>query len=157
MRLKGEDGTSFELKIEGYQFPEIQDDRWDSNWLVVSGRVAHPRGNWSFRHACLTTFELEQLARWFDTVAVGKPKSAEGYFTEPNLEFRYVKGPAAVDVRLGHECAPPRLASRDARLEGVVLRFPLTQNDPKEAARSLREYIKKFPPRGPLEGAEGAA
>lgn len=48
MRLKGEDGTSFELKIEGYQFPEIQDDRWDSNWLVVSGRVAHPAGTGAF-------------------------------------------------------------------------------------------------------------
>lgn len=30
-------GATFDLIIEGYQFPEITTDDWDSNWLMVRG------------------------------------------------------------------------------------------------------------------------
>ncbi len=149
MRFRADDGIFLELKILGYQFPDTTDDRWDANWLTVEGSVKHPRGGWTFSDACLTTFELEQLARWFDGVSQSEPDPDLGYFTEPCIEFRYVNLPEpTVEIRLAYECAPPCLQSRDERLEGVTLRFPLRLNNPKETASSARLYLAKFPERG---------
>jgi len=149
MRLVDHDRITLELVIDGYQFPEIENDRWDSNWLMVTGRVEHPRGAWSFREPCLTAFEVEDLAGWLDGVASGEADARAGYFTEPNLEFRYLKHPEpAIEVSLGYESAPPW-----ARREAVTLRFPIAMNDPKAAARALRGYLQIFPPRGLTGGA----
>ena len=62
------------LDIVGYQFPDAH-DYWDSNWLTVAGIAKHPKGSWQFTDPCLTTFELDQLALWFDGVALGKSYS----------------------------------------------------------------------------------
>jgi hypothetical protein len=148
MRFQDEAGTFLEIKIVGYQFPSTNDERWDANWLIVEGSVMHPRGGWTFSDACLTTFELEQLARWFNDVAQSQPNPHDGYFTEPCIELRYVGLPEpAVEVRLACECAPPWLQSRDERLEGVMLKFPIRLNDPREAASSARMYLTRFPER----------
>jgi hypothetical protein len=154
MKLQGEDGAMFDLTIDGYQFPEIETDYWDSNWLMVRGQVNHPRGNWIFRDPCLTTFELEQLAIWLDGVANGVANPADGYFTEPNLHFEYVTIPVpAIQVTFGYESAPPWLATDDARLDGAIVRFPLALNDLRVVSRSLRADLVKFPIRGVPDGS----
>jgi hypothetical protein len=152
MMFQGEDRTFLEFKVVGYQCPGATDERWDSNWLIVEGSVKHPRGAWSFSDACLTTFELEQLARWFDGVAQSQPDASDGCFTEPCVEFRYVSFPEpTVEVRLAYECAPPWQQSHDERIAGVVLRFPLRLNNPREIASSARRYHATFPERSPDE------
>jgi hypothetical protein len=146
MRLEDDQGRTFELSIDAYQFPE-SDEYWDANWLVVCGRVTHPRGAWTFRDPCLTTFELEQLAKWFDGVADGNVDKAIGYFTEPNLHFEYVPAPRpAIKLTFAYESCPPWL-ERDKRLEGTIVIFPLALNDPREASRSLRTLLVQFPVR----------
>lgn len=140
------DGVSLELQVLGYQFPDEKSD-WDPNWLIVAGSITHPRGSWRFTDPCLTTFELEQLAKWFEDAAQGKPNPAEGYFTEPCLEFRLVRGPQlAIEVILAHECAPPWLTG-DERLGGFALQFPIPPMDPMELARAARKFLVKFPER----------
>jgi hypothetical protein len=68
----------------------------------------HPRGPWRFQDACLTTFELRQLAEWLDGVAQGVPDPDFGYFTEPGLRLDYCSEPEpAVSLTLALECAPP--------------------------------------------------
>jgi hypothetical protein len=141
------EGVELSLDIVGYQFSYTR-EYWDANWLMVGGSVTHPKGSWQFTDPCLTTFELDQLATWFDGAASGDPDPDNGYFTEPDLEFRYVKEPeAAIDVVLAHECAPPWL-DRAGKKEGLVLRFLLSMNDPRELAASARRSIANFPIRG---------
>lgn len=38
MKLTGA-GTAFELRIVGYEFPEIIGEKYDSNWLLIEGHV----------------------------------------------------------------------------------------------------------------------
>ena len=114
MRLTGE-GIELSLGVLGYQFPD-EIDYWDANWLIIEGAVAHPQGSWRFRDACLTSFELRQLAEWLDGVARGDPDADSGYFTEPCLEFRYASEPEpAIDVILAHECAAVAEPCREER------------------------------------------
>src|SRR4051812_31809248 len=89
MRFIDGKGTALSLTILGYQFPEATMEEWDDGWLMVSGEVEHPNGAWRFVDACLTTFELLQLAGWFESAAAGAPDLDASYFTEPCLEFRY--------------------------------------------------------------------
>ncbi len=154
MKLRARDGTAFELTVEGYQFPEISDDRWDSNWLIICGRVEHPRGGWTFRDPCLTTFELDRLAGWFEGVARSDPRRDAVYFTEPNLDFRYVREPeAAIEVRLGYESGPPWAKSGTERPGSTTLCFPLAESPPQQAAQGLRAELSRFPARGPNDAA----
>ena len=148
MKLVGRDETSLELSTSGYQFPDIEDDRWDSNWLIVSGRVRHRRGSWTFSDPCLTTFEVEQLASWLDHVHTGRPDPDLCYFTEPNLCFRYTReAEPTIEVRIAHESAPPWLVG-EIRLAGVALEFPVAMNDARVAATELRRFTSSFPVRG---------
>lgn len=52
------------LSIVQYQFPQTDDDEWDSNWLVVMGRACVSGRQWQFKEPCLTTFEAQRLANW---------------------------------------------------------------------------------------------
>lgn len=40
MILQSRDFSAFELRVAGYQFPDIESDEFDANWLVVEGLVA---------------------------------------------------------------------------------------------------------------------
>jgi hypothetical protein len=147
MKLNDDQGATLELAIVAYQFPE-SDECWDANWLVVHGQITHAQGAWTFRDPCLTTFELEQLAAWFDGVAVGRPDPGSGYFTEPNLHFEYAPLPTpTIRVKLAYESAPPWLSERVERLDGAVMTFPVALNDPAEVSRCLRAWLTRYPVR----------
>jgi hypothetical protein len=47
MRLEVSNGNSLALHIDGYEFGRSA-DRFDSNWLVVSGDVQLPPLQWRF-------------------------------------------------------------------------------------------------------------
>ena len=54
MKLQSKNGNSFSLEIVGYQFPEITDCDYDSNWLVIQIAVTNPDGTWTARDpSCL--------------------------------------------------------------------------------------------------------
>ena len=153
MTLHGERGATFRLSIDGYQFPETTDDRWDANWLFVRGHVQHAQGEWTFRDPCLTTFEVQELAEWLDSIGEGQTSSQECSFTEPNLRFEYVdEGTPAIVARFAHESAPP-WQLREERFVGTAQIFPVALNDLTRAASDLRAFLRQFPERGEAGGA----
>jgi hypothetical protein len=60
--LQSRDFSAFELRVAGYQFPDIESDEFDANWLVVEGLVAPADERaWKFRDPALLTWEVEGL------------------------------------------------------------------------------------------------
>jgi hypothetical protein len=113
---------------------------------MVRGTVEDPLGKWTFRDPCLTTFEVEQLAGWFESVAEGEADGDSGYFTEPNRRFEFISIPTpAALVTFAHESGPPWMAKSEKRLEGVAIGFPTSLNEPRESARSLRAMLARYP------------
>jgi hypothetical protein len=149
MRLKANSGNGLELIILRYQFPDVHEDRWDSNWLVLSGKVSTSDGNsWHFTEPAVTTFELADLADWLRDVALRENTFEEFEFTEPNLAFFVANDPVpTLRVRLAHESAPP-WATDQERLSGVFVDFPLEEADVAVAADELRDALNDFPIRG---------
>ncbi len=92
MRLEGPDGSLVQLSVIGYEFPALETEEYDSNWLLVRIRVVHPRGQWNAVSPCLLTYELKDLADWFDSIARGQAVKTEADFLEPNLSFRLGSG-----------------------------------------------------------------
>ncbi|WP_146211287.1 WapI family immunity protein [Quadrisphaera granulorum] len=84
MILRGDDGAEVELRLAGYQFPDatVDDDgdEWDANWLLVAGRVRTARGTeWSFVDPALTTWEVAEVADWWERAGRGQVAPATAW------------------------------------------------------------------------------
>jgi hypothetical protein len=148
MRITNASGDELLLVIVRYQFPDVHEDRWDSNWLIVNGTVAAAGEKWVFTEPCVTTFELADLADWLDEVAANGSEPAAFEFTEPHLKFTYVPRPRpAVQVTLAHESAPASLSDVERR-HGVTVEFPLSVQETATFADEIRQALREYPIRG---------
>jgi hypothetical protein len=148
VRLAAHGGNEVQLVILSYQHPDVHEDRWDSNWLLVSGTVATAGQKWTFSAPCVTTFELAELADWFDELSADGRAPGQFDFTEPHVRFAYVPWPKrTLQLTLTGEGAPPQtsLQGRDAT---VTLDFPLSEADASDFAGQIRDALADFPPRG---------
>jgi hypothetical protein len=148
MKLKADSGNAFEAVVLGYEHPNVTEDWWDSNWLIVNGKVTTPDTSWRFVEACVTTFELAHLADWLHALGNGSAPQPECGFAEPNLLFSYSRVPAPVlRVRFAHASAPPA-TNDDLRARGTTLEFPLPDVNLEEFVADLRNVLIDYPIRG---------
>jgi hypothetical protein len=148
MRLQSIDGaTTFDLEIVRYQFPELESDEWDSNWLVISGSVVSAARSWNFFDPCLVTMEAHDLANWLAALANGRPTKERIFFTEPNLSFEAVAADAQsaeLRVYFSLESKPPNV---EAEIDEFFELFKIARNDLAQAARDLCRSLRRFPVR----------
>ncbi len=134
MRFLGNHGSSLELSVVGYQFPELEGVPWDSNWLVIAGRAELDGRQWKFRDSCLLTGEASDLADWLEARSKDTSEDSEIDFLEPYLYFRWSQG--ALLVRLGPWTSGDKVE---------YLRFSPSSDELMSAASSLREDLRKYP------------
>ncbi|MCX5790533.1 MAG: hypothetical protein NTX64_18830 [Elusimicrobia bacterium] len=144
LKLSGDAGEAFSLDIRSYQYPELTNADWDSEWLLVEGTVRQPKGQWEFYEPCLTTFELRSLGKWLRAVAGGE-QPGEIHFTEPNLRFSCRDD--SICVWCAHEAAPPWASENEKFGDGVCFIFPIGKNDVSAAAQAVETLVKEFPVR----------
>ncbi len=148
MRLIHPNGCHFGLEIVGYQFPELANTDYDSNWLEIAIDVAHTRGRWNAVDPALLTYEVESLAEWLSDIAAGRRDNRSQWFLEPCLSFQVPDDPGRDEelvVEFSHEFQPP-WASGDLD-EPHTLAFPLQELDLSAASMSLREQLAVYPQR----------
>lgn len=88
MTFTGIDNQTVELKITNYQFPDNDGD-WDGNWLNIYLNVKSKVGDWQTVDPSLTTWEVQSLIDWFDTLSKNSsPKYVDMKFIEPKLSFQ---------------------------------------------------------------------
>jgi len=135
---------SLSIGVAGYQFPEIANDEWDSNWLMITGDAVLDGRSWNFCDPCMTTFEMQRLAEWLDQVAAGAAGRAFCGFTEPCLDFERVSNDA---IRIGFslEALPP-WEDHDGDFGEIGLSIPI-DGQLVAAANDLRGLLARFPVR----------
>lgn len=139
-------GDSLRLRLLGYQFPNIENDEWDSNWLIIEGQAVLDGKPWEFRDPCLLTWEVAKLADWFELVAKKNEATSEISFIELNLEFSLVNG-VQIRALLNDECRPP-WASHDVCERGdFYLDFFCSAGMLMKVAADLRAQLVHFPER----------
>lgn len=162
MRFAGPGGRAFECAPVGYEFwrmgrlgwwNSILRRRWpafdhDANWLVIAVTASDGDRNWSFRHPCLLTTELQSLAAWFDAIADGNVDTDEIHFIEPNLAFRKVSDQrTGITIRVSFELEARPPWRREDDWGSVWLEFPVTSQTLTAAADDVRDDLKRFPER----------
>ncbi len=146
MRLE-RDQFCFELLIVGYQFPELAEAEYDSNWLNVKITARHPEGDWSAVDPALLTYEVSELADWLRAAGAGRLETRAMAFLEPCLSFKVRSGIERTDeleLELAHEFRPPWAKDID---QSATMLFPLNEIDLTSAAYSLEHQLANYPQR----------
>ena len=148
MRLRGGE-AEFEMRVAGYQFPNLPNEPYDADWLNISVSVKHPRGSWRKTDPCLLTFELAGLIDWLERLAAERPAHAEEVFMEPELRFEWFGGGRGVLRVYLHYSLRPAWAPYHGpgEEEELFVEFALTPEELRGAARSLRADLERFPVR----------
>ncbi len=92
MIFKGINEQTVEFKITNYQFPEITDCEYDSNWLLIYLKVKSDCGNWQTVDPSLLVGDLKEIIEWFEKLSNNIETDSDSLvFMEPNLEFELTK------------------------------------------------------------------
>jgi hypothetical protein len=92
MIFKGINNQSVEFRITNYQFPEITNCEYDSNWLLVYLKVKSDCGNWETVDPSLLVSDLKRTIEWFEKLSNDIETDYDSLvFMEPNLEFELTK------------------------------------------------------------------
>ncbi len=157
MLLKSDDEWEFQLQILGYEYPEIVDSEYDSNWLMISLRGRAPGGSWQATDPCLLTWEVVELAAWLGALADPTAEAITDTleFSEPTLSFELAGKPGemvTLRVNFGLDVRPTWAPGHAARIESWI-ELQLTSYDLQTAATSLLSQLSKFPPRANARAA----
>ena len=147
MKLKN-DKCSLTLTLTGYQFPELANVPYDSNWLNVKLELVHEGEVWSAIDPALFTYEVNSLIGWLRGVSAGKYDERHLWFTEPCISFHLSPAegePENLVVELRHEFRPS-WANQDLDVEFKV-KFSLASIDLTRAAQSLENQLCRYPQR----------
>lgn len=141
------------MTVIDYEFPEVHDDQYDSNWLIIEIRATRAKDSWSASYPCMLTGELAELADWLDAVADGKNTTARLDFIEPNLHFEVTESePKKLCVYIDAELKLAGVLGDDSGIdEAICIEFELIPAELKDAAISLRTYLRTFPIRASAE------
>lgn len=145
MKLNSSNGNSFQLKIVGYEFPDIKDDYDDSNWLMIQIDVTSSKNTWNATFPSLSTFEVEQLVNWLNSTDSIKDNPQGLGFIEPCLDFQFSTDPDGqqlLNVFCMNEMSPNRQQGNTSKIE-----FPVSEVNLSQAAKDLRLQLQKFPQR----------
>lgn len=144
--------TQFELRILRYEFPRITQDRYDANWLIVEVVASNENGRFHGNDPCLTTWEVQELANWFDDVSQGQHENSKLTFIEPALQFHFVRDEVdvgnALRILIDHRWPNGQLTGVFTEdTHDIWIEFPLATVDLSRVAYQLRKQLERFPER----------
>ncbi|HSH41447.1 MAG TPA: hypothetical protein VK973_04905, partial [Arenicellales bacterium] len=136
-----------DFEVAGYEFPEIDDGDYDSNWLMVRLDVDSRVGSWTAIQPCLFTWELVELVEAAGKAAKGMmDRATEVRFMEPNLAFFLQPlddEKVEMAVEFDAECLPPEWPEdKPCRLLGHVSRQAL-----EDVRSGLQRDLTRYPVR----------
>jgi hypothetical protein len=139
----------FSLTVEGYQFPDLTEsgDRYDRNWLNIHCEVSLSRRCWQFTDPFMLTWDVEMWAEWMDELATGTQTHdfAVAYDGVVSLRFKDIIADAyQILVQFTDNGRPLWTKQRKYSLS-----FSVTADQLRTAAASLRDDLRRFPPRDP--------
>jgi hypothetical protein len=151
MIFKGINNQIVELRITNYQFPDIIDGDWDSNWLFIYLNVRSQVGNWHTVDPSLTTWDVQILIDWLIDLSNNKSVKYNNLdFTEPNLSFELLNDTEAFEKKIRIKFnleSRPKSASNDNDyfVDCIMNNVQLLL-----VSDALKVELNKFPERKPV-------
>ena len=148
MILYGRNGEEFSLLVIDYEFPDIVDDEWDSNWLLIETKAKLEGKSWAVIDPCLLTWEVLWLVNWLEAISYGDLSIDEVNFLEPNLHFRlegHKNKQIVIGVFFELENKPKWLEATGE--DEVFIDLNLSPEKIYAWVNELKKQRHKFPPR----------
>jgi hypothetical protein len=144
IRLTDHGPTTIEINIVRYQFPEIVDHEWDSNWLIVGLSASVAGKTWDAIDAAVDALELRSLANGLEKLVADQDFVLGWHPLEPCLEIeaRWLESEVKLVVTLAHEFSPARSVDDEARAE-----FRLNLSELRQLSTEVQELSERFPVR----------
>jgi len=156
MLITALDGSTFELTIADYQFPEMTPShikyRWDPNWLVIhaEAKASHERWNYHLQFTLpnMTTVEAEEFCTWLTGLADQQDVEPYFEFIEPELKFKVTQTTLkGITLQVKFVISAARSVVQTKNWQHFDLTFVIQRDDLKLAAQQWCEEIKHFPRR----------
>ncbi|MHC9088459.1 WapI family immunity protein [Tenacibaculum sp. IMCC1] len=147
MIFKGINNQTVEFKITNYQFPEINDCEYDSNWLLVYLKVNSDCGNWETIDPSLLVRDLKDIIEWFEQLSNDIETDSDSLvFMEPNLEFELIKNQLDLKtVRIIFDLESRPLNANDDK--EYYVDCEMDNVELKKVAEELTKELESFPER----------
>lgn len=154
MTFTGIDNQTVELKITNYQYPDINDGDWDGNWLNIYLNVKSKKGHWQTVDPSLTTWEVQSLIDWFDTLSQNaRPEYVDMGFTEPNLSFELLtdfdSDKKTFRIKFDLESRPQSATDDKEYFLDVIA----DNSELKRISTELKNELSKYPERKPAHNS----
>lgn len=154
MTFFGLDNQTVELKITNYQYPDISDGDWDGNWLNIFLNVKSKVGHWQTVDPSLTTWEVQSLIDWFDTLSKNlNPEHMDMGFTEPNLSFellnKFDSDKKTFRIKFNLESRPKSATDDNEYFVDVIA----DNLELKRLSTELKNELNKYPERKPAHNS----
>src|SRR5688500_1987016 len=144
MKLTSIDGSTFELTIVGYEFPDnlpTDNNDYDANWLILIAEAFHPQ-RWQTSGPFMTTWEAKKLRDWLVEVASGKTDEAKLRFTESEIRFTVLENLDDVTtLQITYKYVD--VQRRD--VEQINSTFRITRENLEQAVKAWTLEIASFP------------
>jgi hypothetical protein len=154
MTFTGIDNQLVELTITNYQYPDINDGDWDSNWLNIYLNVKSKVGHWQTVDPSLTTWEVQKLINWFDTLSKNsRPEHTDMSFTESNLSFEllndFTSERKTFRIKFDLESRPKSATDDKEYFVDIIA----DNNELKRLSTELKSELNKYPERKPANNS----
>ena len=149
MRLDSTNGHRFELRVIGYEFPNLEHDRYgyDRNWLQVELELRSGNSTLSYVDPCLLTWELIALKDWLASIAAGDVKQRRITFIEPTLSLTALQLKPSIVIRLTLTVDKLVPSPFDHSPEVHHLNLHATTEELRRAVAELSRMAASFPER----------
>jgi len=145
MKFFCENGQFVELKILGYQYPEMLEDNYDRNWLMIYINVKSTDKQWEAASPALLTFEVQALINWLEKLSdnkVVKYKRKGGY--EPNISFelsnKFDSKTKVIKIYFDAEFHPLPQSNRR-----YCIKLKANNEELKKYVEELKNELEKYP------------
>ncbi|GAA4402325.1 hypothetical protein GCM10023187_17300 [Nibrella viscosa] len=145
MKLTGPEGA-FELQILDYECTDAP-SFLDRNWLLVHLRARYQDKEHSCTASLLSTWEVEMLLGWMQSVAANQELAPKVTFVEPSLSISNAsakKDKYEFQIKLAGEAAP---AWYDNGKRPFWLSVKADPQELRGAIQDLQGQLKQFPVR----------
>lgn len=146
MIFKGIDNQSVEIRITNYEFPDITDCEYDSNWLIIYLNIKSKYGNWEMSDPSLLTSDVKRIINWLNDLSMNKSTEKNLSFLEPNLQFGLIKNQADLKTVRIHFDLGSRPQSADDEKDYYV-DCEMNNVELKKNAEELTKELEPFPER----------
>ena len=147
MIFKGINNQTVEFRITNYQFPEITDCEYDSNWLLVYLKVKSDFENWETIDPSLLVKDLRKIVNWFEQLSNNIELDSDSLvFIEPNLEFELIKNQSdlkTVRIKFDLESRPQNANDE----KEYFVDCELSNAELNEIALELKKELDNYPER----------